>query len=596
MIHIKNIVITLLFSILLISCSTNDNNTNNNNNNTGSTNVTIQKEFDNKLVYNIDDSIPIEDYKNHCIVNWWTFNECWSVCWPDAETCIEMCTYTCEFENWRNNNSWENTNTWDIFSYSWNNETDISLEVTSWFTISTFADWLSWARDIVWPDWMWNYLLSRTDEWIITMLTVWENWELDNKLDILTWLNNPHGLALNIWDRMTLFFAEEDSIKSVPLYTDASPRTLVELPEWDRHYTRSLLFGSDWKLYISIGSTCDVCYEENDMHGTIYRMNPDWSEFEEYATWLRNAVFMDLNPITWNIWATEMWRDMLWDNTPPDEINIISEWNDYWWPICYWKNVHDTNFAPDLENACEWKTASHINLQAHSAPLWLSFIPEEWWPNDFGNDLLVAYHGSWNRSIPTWYKLMYFNLDDNGNEINRQDFIRWWLWENWKAIWRPVDILTLPWWIAFLTDDMRWVVYKITLNNWWNNSSWNNNNQSNEEKISIEKNFWDNEVGINWNIIVNRENNEIVITWEATWDWYFEWQFNVELLDNNWNSISESQVMAEWEWMSEDYVPFNSTINYEDLNTTGIQVVFHKANPSWLPANDFSKTININLE
>lgn len=351
------------------------------------------------------------------------------------------------------------------YSYNWIDETGLWLKVSSWFTISIFAEDLAWARDLVWPDGMWNYLLSRTKQWAITMLTI-KDWKVETQNDIMKNLNNPHWLVLgNDW--LTLYYAETDKISKIRLYSDWWPEKLVGLPDWWRHYTRSLLMWGDWKLYVSIWSTCDVCYEEDERIWTIYSLNTDWTDFEQVATWLRNSVFMDLNPITWEIWATEMWRDNLGDNLPSDEINIIKKWNDYGWPICYNDNVHDTEFDKNqyVKNPCEDKAPPKIELQAHSAPLGLNFIPEEGWPEEYYNDLLVAYHGSWNRTIPTWYKLMHIKLDDQWNVQQKRDFIYWWLDDNNNVSGRVVDVLTHPWWIAYVTDDFKWRIYKITYNN-----------------------------------------------------------------------------------------------------------------------------------
>lgn len=369
-------------------------------------------------------------------------------------------------QTWEENINKDNIdNNWNSLWYNWVDNTWLWLKVSDGFTISIFADWLDWARDLVWPDNLWNYYLSRTKNWVITML-IMKDWTIDQKVDIIKNLNNPHWLALNNSGSI-LYYAETDKLSKIYLYSDAKPEKIIDLPEWWRHYTRSLSWWSDWKLYISIWSTCDVCYEKDNRIGKIFSINEDWSNFEEVSSWLRNSVFMDINPITWELRATEMWRDNLWDNIPPDEINIIKKWNDYWWPICYWNNIHDWDFDKNvyIMNPCINKTPAFIELQAHSAPLWLNFIPEEWWPENYYNDLLVSYHWSWNRSEKTGYKLVHITLDDKWNYVSKRDFITWWLDDNSNVSWRVVDILNFPWWISYVTDDKKWVIYKITYEN-----------------------------------------------------------------------------------------------------------------------------------
>jgi glucose/arabinose dehydrogenase len=104
-----------------------------------------------------------------------------------------------------------------------------------------------------------------------------------------------------------------------------------------------------------------------------------------YAMGLRNAVFMATDPVKGGIWATENGRDILGDDIPPDEINILEAGKNYGWPICYGQNIHDTDFDHNkyIRDPCADKTPAWIDLQAHSAALGLAFIPEEGWPEDY---------------------------------------------------------------------------------------------------------------------------------------------------------------------------------------------------------------------
>ncbi|MFK7780329.1 MAG: PQQ-dependent sugar dehydrogenase [Candidatus Gracilibacteria bacterium] len=355
----------------------------------------------------------------------------------------------------------ENNKEPKTINYNGIDETGLGLKVSDDFTISIFTDNLPGARDLVGPDSSGNFILSRTSEGVITML-IMKDGEVDQKINILKNLNNPHGLVLDN-DGITLYYAETDKLSKVRLYSDGSPEKIVDLPKGGRHFTRSLVWGSDGKLYISIGSTCDTCYEKDERIASIYSINKDGTNFEKVASGLRNSVFMDINPITGDIWATEMGRDNLGDDLPPDEINIIKKGNNYGWPICYGKNIHDSVFDKNvyIQNPCTDKTPSHIDLQAHSAPLGLSFIPEEGWPEEYWNDLLISYHGSWNRSEKTGYKIVHIKLDDFGNVIHKRDFITGWLDEDDKISGRPVDILSFPGGIAYITDDKKGVIYKL---------------------------------------------------------------------------------------------------------------------------------------
>lgn len=277
----------------------------------------------------------------------------------------------------------------------------------------------------------------------------------------------PHGLAFDPKNPQRLYIANEDSIESVMTGSENSAfEKIVDLPSGGRHTTRTLIFGSDGQLYVSIGSTCDVCREQNDKHATIMRVNLDKKVLEPYAKGLRNSVFMAVNPFDGSLWATEMGRDMLGNTTPPDEINIIQEGKNYGWPACYGKNIHDSAFDKNvyIRNPCmePFETPSHIDFPAHVAPLGLAFIPEAGWPDGYGNSLLVAEHGSWNRQPPVGYKIIQILLDDKGNKLEERDFITGWLTKDNRALGRPVDIIAQPGGVMYISDDKAGVIYKVS--------------------------------------------------------------------------------------------------------------------------------------
>ncbi len=105
----------------------------------------------------------------------------------------------------------------------------------------------------------------------------------------------------------------------------------------------------------------------------------------------------------------------------------------------------------------------HIELQAHSAALGLAFIPPDW-SEDMKGDLLVAYHGSWNRGEPTGYKVVRFELDENqGVTSGPIDFMTGFLTtsDTDDAIGRPVGILAEEGGVAYISDDRAGAIYRI---------------------------------------------------------------------------------------------------------------------------------------
>ncbi len=171
---------------------------------------------------------------------------------------------------------------------------------------------------------------------------------------------------------------------------------------------------------------------------------------------------MATDPVFGDIWVTEMGRDNLGDDLPPDEINVLAAGADFGWPYCYGEQIRDSKFKQgEMLDYCSGTVGSKVNLQAHSAPLGLDFVPEEGWPEEMWLDLIVAYHGSWNRSIPTGYKLMLIKLDDERHVIGRENFITGWLKENGDKVGRPVDVMIRPGGVMYITDDYRGSVYRV---------------------------------------------------------------------------------------------------------------------------------------
>lgn len=346
-----------------------------------------------------------------------------------------------------------------------NSTLGFSLKLSDKFSIFLFADNLPGARVLL-EDSFGNIWLSRTREGTVTMLEIDDEGGVRRKGDLFHGLENPHGLAL---DGTMLYIAEEDKISRIALYSEDSLHKIADLPAGGGHSTRTLGFGPDGRLYVSIGSSCNVCNEEDERRAKIFSMNKDGSDMREFARGLRNTVFFTWSPLDRKMWGTDMGRDLLGDDTPPEEINIIEEGKNYGWPICFGRNIHDTQFDKNtyIRNPCmePFETASYIDMQAHSAPLGLAFIPKGiGWPAEYEGDLLVAFHGSWNRSVPTGYKVVRIKLDARGNYEGIEDFISGWLTPGMvrdKAYGRPVDLLFTKSGDLLISDDARGVIYKV---------------------------------------------------------------------------------------------------------------------------------------
>ncbi len=343
------------------------------------------------------------------------------------------------------------------------NETNLPLKLPPGFRISVFAKNLPGAR-VMRFDRFGNMWVSRTGEGAVTLLEIdRETGTVRHQGDVFTGLRKPHGLAFDPETGLVLYIAEEHRLRRFATYSEDPGEDLLAFPAGDGHFTRTVGFGPDGKLYASVGSSCNVCVEADERRAAILRYDPVTRQSEILARGLRNAVFFAWDYMRGKMWATEMGRDWLGDDLPPDEIDAIEAGGDYGWPICYGKNIHDAAFDKNvyIRDPCADKQPSAVDIPAHSAPLGLAFIPEEGWPEDYWYDLLVSYHGSWNRSSPTGYKVVRHKFDAAGSYQGAEDFIIGWLTPS-GALGRPVDILVQPGGIMYLSDDKAGVIYKIT--------------------------------------------------------------------------------------------------------------------------------------
>ena len=284
-------------------------------------------------------------------------------------------------------------------------------------------------------------------------------------------LNKPHSVYYYDGD---LYLGEENQVSVYRDITDegtySSREILVNnLPSGNRltgggHNTRTVVIGPDAKLYVSVGSTCNVCEEDDDRRATLMRYNLDGTGEEIFATGLRNTVgyLFDDNEII----GVDMGRDQIGDDIPPEEINIIEQGKDYGWPYCYGDGINNPEY-PDRVSYCQNETEGSVfDMQAHSAPLGISILNEsakEKWPAEYSDGYFIGFHGSWNRTIPTGYKVVF--VDKSDGEYKQYNFASGWLEDNAEAWGRPVAMTFDSKGYMYLSDDKQGVVYQISYNN-----------------------------------------------------------------------------------------------------------------------------------
>jgi len=348
------------------------------------------------------------------------------------------------------------------------NQTGLPLRIPAGFEIETFAEDLGPVRFMA-LDEHGVLLVSVTGSGKVLALP---DQNLDGKADevitLIAGLDLPHGLAFY---KNFLYVAETDKVLRYNYSSStgneiaikiSDPTVIVsDLPSGGGHFTRTLGFGPDGKMYVSVGSSGNILKESDTRRAAILRFNPDGTGAEVYARGLRNSVGFRWHPVTKEIWATDNGRDFLGDDLPPDEINIVKKGGDYGWPYAYGNRITDPEFD-DPERAAK-TVPPKIEIQAHSAPLGLTFYDSPAFGSAYEGDLFVCFHGSWNRSVPTGYKVVRYHLKGTRKDqvVFKQDFITGWLTPQ-GALGRPVDIIVGADEAVYISDDKGERIYRVS--------------------------------------------------------------------------------------------------------------------------------------
>ena len=336
-----------------------------------------------------------------------------------------------------------------------------------------------YAENLVMPRFMQvadngDLLVSRPTEGDIIALRDSDNdGRADQQRTLLTALDTPQGLVLHSG---ALYFSEATRISRVALDSAANidgPATAIaeQLPAgspfWS-HNTKPLGLAPDGRLYYSIGSPCNACLPEDPRFSTIESINRDGSDRQTLASGLRNSIGMDWTPWSGQLYATENSRDLLGDDRPNDELNLIEPGRFYGWPYFY----HDRSAQPatvrdrahaaaDISQLPAATPPAHA-FNAHNAPLGIHFLRHpKWAANGYLRTAVVALHGSWNRSQLDGYKVVALQWDANG-QIGQRDFVSGFLTEQ-GILGRPTAFTEDRDGNLYLSDDAGGRIYKLSL-------------------------------------------------------------------------------------------------------------------------------------
>jgi glucose/arabinose dehydrogenase len=295
-----------------------------------------------------------------------------------------------------------------------------------------------------------------------------------------TGLNDPFGLAFyppgN--DPQFLYVANTNGVVRFPYRNgDVKARGPVEklsaqlsggagLLQSGGHWTRGIVFSPDGKkMYVSIGSRSndsDNAREAN--RARIFEFNPDGTEQRVYAWGIRNAVGIAFRPGTNELWMSTNERDELGEDLPPDYISGVKPGGFYGWPWFYLGNHVDPRHKGEHVDLGSKVVVPDVLVEAHSATLNLCFYTGDQFPSDYRGDIFAAFHGSWNRTRRTGYKIVRVPFDHSTGQAlgEYDDFVTGFVTGKGSVWGRPVGITVAKDGSLLFSEDGNGTIWRVS--------------------------------------------------------------------------------------------------------------------------------------
>lgn len=284
-------------------------------------------------------------------------------------------------------------------------------------------------------------------------------------IQIADGLNRPNGVAVRDGD---LYVAEVGRILvyrdiASQLPTIPTPEVLTDVYPEDRHHGHKYIaFGPDGMLYVPVGAPCNICdTTEGAIYGNLTRIRADGTGLETVAEGIRNTVGFDWHPTSGDLWFTDNNRDNLGDDLPPGELNHVSATGQHFgYPWCHGTSIVESSLSET--RGCAGYRPPALELQAHVAALGMKFYRGTMFPERYRGAVIVAEHGSWNRSRKVGYRVMIGTLEGS-QVVAYEPFITGWLNEDTqRASARPVDMVELADGSLLISDDAGGRIFRLS--------------------------------------------------------------------------------------------------------------------------------------
>ncbi|TKD66009.1 sorbosone dehydrogenase family protein [Flavobacterium sp. ASW18X] len=340
-----------------------------------------------------------------------------------------------------------------------------SLVMPEGFKVHTFVENLDGARSMAMGDKGTLFVGTRTENKLYAVIDSDNDFVADRTIVLDTTLEVPNGIAFK---NGALYVAEVNRLlryDNIEERLDNPPKPVViydDYPDKFHHGWKYIAFGPDDKLYVPVGAPCNICddTDKDERFATITRMDLDGSNREIVARGVRNTVGFTWHPDTDQLWFTDNGRDMMGDDVPPCELNKVTEIGAHFgYPFCHGGTIADPEFG--AKRSCDEFVPPVQNLGAHVAPLAVKFVEGTMFPEKYQKQILIAEHGSWNRSEKSGYRITKVTLEGD-KALKYEPFIEGWLNHENQTRWgRPVDMLFLKDGSLLISDDYGDAVYRI---------------------------------------------------------------------------------------------------------------------------------------
>jgi glucose/arabinose dehydrogenase/Cu/Zn superoxide dismutase len=354
----------------------------------------------------------------------------------------------------------------------WSPSTPAELRAPAGFAINAFATGLGSPRMMaIGPDG--TVYVTRGDSGdVVALRDIDGDGRADSRIIVASNLPGVHGIAIKDG---RFYFATTSSVFMADAGFDGRPgptRMILDgLPNGGQHARRTIQFGPDNMMYLSVGSTCNDCAEPNPENATILRVAPNGMRRSVYARGLRNTLGWAWHPQTRELWGFDQGADFRGNDVPPEELNLIREGGNYGWPFCYGQRTVDrwSHYDPPdhmtPEAYCRSTEPAALTYQAHSSPIGFVFYTGSQFPAQFQGDAFVSMHGSWNRSPVSPAKILRIRFQ-NGRPYRVEDFITGFLTRNGQSlIGRPAGLVVANDGSLLVSDDANGAIYRVSYGN-----------------------------------------------------------------------------------------------------------------------------------